>query len=35
VGGGLHLGHQHDGDGSSNILAATQLLEEDDDLIGL
>jgi hypothetical protein len=35
VGGGLHLGRRHDGDGSSDILVATQLLEEDDDLIGL
>jgi hypothetical protein len=32
VGGGLHLERRHGGGRSSDALAATQLLEEDDDL---
>jgi hypothetical protein len=35
VGGGLHLGRRHSGGRSSDALAATQLLEEDDDLLYL
>jgi hypothetical protein len=33
MGGGLHLGHRHDGGRSSDALADKQLLEEDDDLL--
>jgi hypothetical protein len=33
MGGGLHLERRHGGGRSSDALAATQLLEEDDDLL--
>jgi hypothetical protein len=33
VGGGLHLGRRHGSGRSSDALAATQLLEEDNDLL--
>jgi hypothetical protein len=33
MGGGLHLGHRHGSGRSSNALADTQLLEENDDLL--
>jgi hypothetical protein len=33
MGSGLHLGRRHSGGRSSDALAATQLLEEDDDLL--